>query len=136
MQGQQEEGIGQMRQGLAVRVGTGAAYTYLLALLAEAYGTVGQLEQGLAVLAEALGLAESTGGRWWDAELYRLKGKLLLHADGEMRTAEFTPRSVFSEGHRGCPPSASKVLGTARRHQSESPMATPGQTGRSTPGVI
>jgi len=37
------------------------------------------------VLAEALTLAETTGDRWYDPELYRLKGKLLLqqHTDNQ-----------------------------------------------------
>jgi predicted ATPase len=48
-------------------------------LLAEAYGQVGQPEVGLAVLAEALTVMATTEARWWEAELYRLQGDLLLH---------------------------------------------------------
>src|SRR5262249_25173117 len=51
---------------------------YYLALLAEAHGTMGQPEAGLTVLTEALTLAETTGERWYEPELYRLKGVLLL----------------------------------------------------------
>ena len=47
-------------------------------LLAEAYGEVGQTEAGLTVLAEALAVVDNTGERYWEAELYRLKGELLL----------------------------------------------------------
>ena len=55
-QGQGEEGITQIRQGLAAYRATGAEgqHPYFLALLAEAYGKGGQTEEGLAVLAEAL----------------------------------------------------------------------------------
>ena len=49
-----------------------------LALLAEAYGQAGQPEAGLSVLDEALTLVEATEERWWEAEVYRLKGELLL----------------------------------------------------------
>ena len=49
-----------------------------LALLADVHGTIGEPEAGLTVLAEALTLAETTGERWYDPELYRLKGALLL----------------------------------------------------------
>ena len=49
-----------------------------LVLLAEAYGKVGQIEKGLSVLAEALTMVNKNGERWWEAELYRLKGELLL----------------------------------------------------------
>jgi predicted ATPase len=45
--------------------------------LAEAYGGIGQSEEGLNVLAEALAAVEKTGGRFYEAELYRLKGELL-----------------------------------------------------------
>jgi len=79
-QGQGEEGIAQIRQGLAVYRGTGSEIMrpYFLALLAEAYRRVGQPEKGLAVLAEALAIVDKTGERFYEAELYRLKGTLTL----------------------------------------------------------
>ena len=65
-QGQGEEGIAQIRQGLAALQATGAELTrpYFLALLAEAYGKGGQTEEGLAVLAEALAQVDKTGERY------------------------------------------------------------------------
>src|SRR5207249_1655030 len=55
-QGQDEEGMAQMRQGLATYGTTGAKVLrpYFLAMMAGAYGTGGQAEEGLAALAEAL----------------------------------------------------------------------------------
>ena len=38
----------------------------------------GQPEEGLTVLAEASALMQRTGERWYEAELFRLKGKLTL----------------------------------------------------------
>jgi predicted ATPase len=78
--GQQEEGIAQMCQALADQrdMGTEQWRPYSLALLGEAYGDAGQLEKGLNVLAEALELVRTTGERSYEAELYRLKGELLL----------------------------------------------------------
>jgi class 3 adenylate cyclase/predicted ATPase len=75
-----EEGIVQMRRGLAAWRATGAEWEgpYILALLAEAYGKVGQADEGLSVLAEALAAAHKTGERYYEAELYRLKGMLML----------------------------------------------------------
>jgi predicted ATPase len=72
-------GIGQMRQGLAALQATGGEVRrpLLLALLAEAYGAMGQIEEGLHVLAEARAAVEHTGGRFYEAELPRLKGELL-----------------------------------------------------------
>ena len=43
-----------------------------------ASGQAAQPETGLTVLAEALTLVAATEERWWEAELYRLQGTLLL----------------------------------------------------------
>jgi adenylate cyclase len=80
MQGQTEEGIAQLHQGMADwrAMGTEIAWPLWLALLAEAYGKAEQVGEGLTVLAEALALVHKTDEHWWEAELYRLKGELLL----------------------------------------------------------
>jgi predicted ATPase len=73
-------GLGLMHQGLDAYQRTGAAQrlSYFLALLADAYRNRAQIEEGLAVLAEALQVADTYGVRFYEAELYRLKGVLLL----------------------------------------------------------
>jgi predicted ATPase len=45
-----------------------------------------QAEEGLTLLAEALPLVNTTGGRWCEAELYRLKGQLLLQQSPDNHT--------------------------------------------------
>jgi adenylate cyclase len=90
-QGQAQEGIEQMHQSLTAHRATGSEATRpcFLALLAEAYGTMGQPEAGLTMLAEALTLVDKTGERWYEPELYRLKGTLLLQSvanHGEAQT--------------------------------------------------
>lgn len=84
-QGQAREGIEQMSQGLTAYRATGAEMfrPYWLALLAEAHGTLGEPETGLAVLTEALALVDTTGARWCEAELQRLKGALLLQQSSD-----------------------------------------------------
>ena len=84
-QGQGKEGIEQMYQGLRAYRATGAEIwrPYWLALLAEAHGIIGQPEAGLTVLAEAMMFVETTGDRWYDPELYRLKGELLLQQNSD-----------------------------------------------------
>jgi predicted ATPase len=79
-QGQAQEGIEQLHQGLSGLRATGAELLRpcYLALLAEAYGTIGEPEAGLTALAEALALVDTTGERWYEAEIYRLQGELLL----------------------------------------------------------
>jgi predicted ATPase len=78
--GQLQEGITQMQQGWAAYRATGAnvRQPMYLAPLAEAYGKAGQVDEGLQALAEALAYIAQAGERWWEAELYRLKGELLL----------------------------------------------------------
>jgi predicted ATPase len=78
-QGQHKEGIGQMRQGLAASRAAGSELlgSHWLALLVEAYRNAGQSEEGVHLLAEALALVRKHGERYYEAELYRLKGKLL-----------------------------------------------------------
>jgi predicted ATPase len=80
-QGRGKEGIPQIRQGMAMYRGTGAgASLWWFVLLAEAYGKVGQAEEGLAVLVEALAVVDKSGGRYYEAEIYRLKGELVLQS--------------------------------------------------------
>jgi predicted ATPase len=80
MQGDAAAGVTHIHQGLGAVQGTGLKLyrPYFLTLLAEAYGQAGQPEAGLAVLAEALTLVAATEERWWEAEVYRLQGALLL----------------------------------------------------------
>ena len=81
-QGQEEEGIVQLRQGLATHraIGSEISRSYYLGLLAQAYGRVGQVVEGLQVLAEALAFVTHSAERYREAELYRLKGELLLQS--------------------------------------------------------
>ncbi|MEJ2101544.1 MAG: AAA family ATPase [Desulfobacterales bacterium] len=79
-QGEGAEGIAQIRKGLVAHRATGAGLhrPYFLSLLAEAYGEVGQPEEGLSVLDEAMLIVDNTGERNWEAELNRSKGEHLL----------------------------------------------------------
>src|SRR5262249_45044604 len=79
-QGQVREGVQQLTQGLRAfrATGAGIAVPHHLALLAEAYGMLGEPETGLGMLTEALALEDTTGERWYESECYRLKGALLL----------------------------------------------------------
>ena len=74
------EGLVQIRQGLDLYRLTGAEYQrpHYLTLLAEASGRLGQPEEGLTALDEALTVMEQTGERYYEAELHRQRGELLL----------------------------------------------------------
>jgi class 3 adenylate cyclase/predicted ATPase len=109
-QGQGAEGTAQLRQGLAAYQATGTERRrpYYLALLAEAYGSIGQTAEGLSLLAEALATVDRTGERGWAAELHRLQGELLLAQAGE--------RQRVSEAE-AC---LHQALDVARRQQAKS----------------
>ena len=90
-QGQHAQALTQIPQVLTALQATGQrqALPYCLAQLAEAYGRGGDDAAGLQRLAEALAVVDDTEARWWEAELYRLKGELLLqHAIGSSDEAE------------------------------------------------
>ena len=78
--GQAEEGITQLREGRAAldALGAGLGQTMRLGWQAAGYGRLGRVEEGLAAVAEALAASERTGERFFEAELHRLKGELLL----------------------------------------------------------
>ena len=107
-QGQGDEGIADIHQGLAAYQATGAAVgrPQYLALLAEAHGQRGQADVGLAVLTEAFAVVGQTGERSYEAELHRLTGQLLwARAGAPPREAE---------------PCFRQALAIARRQQAKS----------------
>jgi predicted ATPase len=79
-QGQEEQGLAQLREGLSAFSATGAelAQPYHRALLAQAYEKNGQPHEGLLLLDQALAAVNTTGECYYKAELYRLKGELTL----------------------------------------------------------
>jgi predicted ATPase len=78
--GKEAEGIALMEKGLGGWRGAGIRVVEpcLLALLAEAYLRAGRVETAGERLAEARDRVEKTGERWWEAELHRLQGEVLL----------------------------------------------------------
>ncbi|NJN47702.1 MAG: hypothetical protein HC808_15840 [Candidatus Competibacteraceae bacterium] len=78
--GKKTEGIAQMElaiEGWSI-IGTKIGLYYLMVVLAEAYGTVEKPEAGLSVLAKAAKVARDNDEHFYDAELHRIKGELLL----------------------------------------------------------
>jgi hypothetical protein len=65
---------------------SGLTESWGFAWLAEAYGKRGQVKEGLALLAEALDHVDKSGEHVYEAELYRLKGELLLAQAKRRRT--------------------------------------------------
>ena len=85
------EGIALIREGTAAWRSTGAElfHPHFLAILARAYAEGGQATEGLSTVAEALAIIDRSGERLYEAELYRLKGELLLkRATHDVQEAE------------------------------------------------
>ena len=66
-----------------------------IALLAAAYEIGGQAEEAVTQLDDALQIVESTGQRWFAAELNRHKGRLLLR-QGHLEAAEQLYRKALT----------------------------------------
>jgi adenylate cyclase len=98
--GKSKSGISMMREGLDSWRQTGAVLLtmYFAGMIAEACGAAGQTREALATLDEQLAGLESTGGRVYAAELYRLKGALML---GQLGNASSGPDSRQRPKKRG-----------------------------------
>jgi adenylate cyclase len=86
VQGRADKGIQEMELGLrqAETIGVELYRVYVLARLAEAHASVGQVNDGRRVLETALEMMERNEERVWEAELHRFQGDLaLLEADVE-----------------------------------------------------
>jgi class 3 adenylate cyclase/predicted ATPase len=107
-QGQCEEGIAQLREGLAAYRATGADLecSQWLGLLAEAYRAIGQPEEGVRLITEALDHVAQTGVVYYEPELHRLDAELRLRLD--------TPDEQRAET------SFRRALEIARRQQAKS----------------
>ena len=110
------EGLVQIRQGLDMYRLTGAEYQrpHYLTLLAEVSGLLGQPDDRLVALDEALTVMEQTGERYYKAELHRQRGELLL-----LREAQSPPAQGSREQHdaEAC---FQQALAVARRQQAKS----------------
>jgi predicted ATPase len=106
-QGRVQEGIVRMRQMRA---------PFTFALLAEAYGKLEQVEEGLAVLAEALVFVDKTGVRVSEAELHRLKGELTLQ-QFKVQSSKFKVEESPESEAEGC---FLRAIEIARKQQAKS----------------
>jgi class 3 adenylate cyclase/predicted ATPase len=102
-QGQKEEGIAQIRQGMVgwQAMGQELEWPHFLGVLAEAHGIANQSEEGLNLLAEALAVVDKTGEHFWEAELYRLLGGLSLQKGrlGAEGTDSPSPEQAFQKAN-------------------------------------
>ena len=96
-QGNHDAGIIRMREAMTslLEAGGELIYNYALSLLAESYRAAGEPGPGLAAVAEALEGIESSGQRMHEAELWRLRGELLLlEGEAEAESARCFHRAL------------------------------------------
>ena len=98
-QGHNKDGIEKMRQGLAAQRATGGQglQQLWLALQVEAYIVARQFAEGWTALEEALAIRPKYGERYWETELYRLQGALLLAQDDHNPKGQNNRRRVAIE---------------------------------------
>jgi predicted ATPase len=97
-EGQIPDGIEQVREGLASlrAMGAYARRSYFLGLLGEVSLCAGECDKGLEAISEGLDLVRTNGERWWQAELHRLQGELLLthRANSQTRACSCFERAL------------------------------------------
>ena len=84
-QGHVQEGISKLHQALEIYKVTGLRFslTDLLGSLAEAYGINGDIEKGMDFMEQAITEVQRGGEQYYEAELYRVKGELILMDAGK-----------------------------------------------------
>jgi predicted ATPase len=102
LQGQLEQGLRLLQKGLEAYRGTGAelALPYYLSMLADGCTRTGRFAEAREALNEALTLVEKNDDRFQEAELYRLKGELLLTELDDQNAAEECFRLAVEIAHR------------------------------------
>src|SRR5262245_66448955 len=108
MPGRVAEVLTQVRQGITACQATGTALLvpYFCTVLADVSAHLGYTEDGLQALAEAHILMEQHEDRWWEAEICRLRGVLLLQ---HPRTPQAEAEACFQ-----------RALDVARRQEAKS----------------
>jgi DNA-binding winged helix-turn-helix (wHTH) protein/tetratricopeptide (TPR) repeat protein len=90
MSGQTDEGFELMQESISRlnHIGANMDRPYLLALLSEISAAKGEFPDALALVAEALGQVRGSRTYFYEAELYRLRGALVLQIGGRASEGE------------------------------------------------
>jgi DNA-binding SARP family transcriptional activator len=95
-QGRRQEGVDQMREGLAACRSIGSSIQLIdqLASLCEVYTQMGDVANANQVLDEAFALMRASEERCWGAELHRLHGEILLRQQEESAAERAFQRAI------------------------------------------
>jgi class 3 adenylate cyclase/predicted ATPase len=77
-EGEREAGLGMMRESVNSRLRQDPWDAPLISLMAVAFGQHGDVDEGLELVNGLLRLSQRDDVHWWEAELHRVKGELLL----------------------------------------------------------
>jgi predicted ATPase len=101
-QGRAEDGLAQIREGLAAwSTSAPTALIQFLTMLAEVCGQVGKVDESLAVLADALQRLKDQGASYCEPKIHRLKAELLSTlAPGSPTDAESCFRQAIASARR------------------------------------
>jgi predicted ATPase len=102
--GQVDEGVSELKRGIDAVESTGAiARSMYLALLGDGYSKWGRVHEGVACIATALARSANSGEHSFDAELYRLRGELLLASSPSASSeAQQSLRSAIDLAQKQC----------------------------------
>jgi predicted ATPase len=132
-EGDHEAGIVRMREAMTTLRDTGGEliYSYALTLLAESYLEAGEAERGLPIVEEALQATQSSGQRIHEAELWRLRGELLVLSNPRADEAERSFRRALEVAQEQqarswelrAATSLARLLPNARKEEARSQLA-------------
>ena len=77
-EGKRESGLGMMRESVQSQIMRDPWNAALISSMAVALGQHGDVDEGLELVNELLRLSQRDEVHWWEAELHRVKGELLL----------------------------------------------------------
>jgi predicted ATPase len=83
-EGDSEAGVAQMLQALAIQQSKGVSGRWMpqyVSLLGRVLAQLGRYSEALNILDKAIAITLQAGGRYYEAELYRVKGELLLSGE-------------------------------------------------------
>ena len=120
-QGRDDEAISQIREALAALdvTSTSLVRPHFLSVLAQALSKANQTQEAMGVLNEALAMVLNKGERYYEAELYRLKGELLLESDSTEAEQCFKTSLEIAESQKAKAWQLRTAVSLARLYRSQ-----------------
>ena len=130
-----EEAIERVKQSIESLRAKGVilSLTLYLAMLGEVFWSAGRFAEGLDAIADALTVVERTGERFWEAEIWRIKGELMLKAAVSNPQAE--AEALLSQRRRDRASAECEITRAARLNEPRTLVSAAGQGCRSAAGA-